>query len=95
LLAAKDSKLEELRNKLDPDRKFRDLLHKLLESDDGTIEKKILNMKPADFKALVAANGLDAHRTSSGEISSAKASRMKALLTMRRIQDSCTALTCM
>ena len=94
LLAAEDSKLDELRNKLDPEKKYRELLQKLLESDDKTIKDRILSMKPADFKALVTANGLDAHRTSSGEVSSAKASRMKALLTMRRIQDSCTALTC-
>ena len=92
LLAAKDAKLEELRNQLDPDRKYRELAQRLLELDSKTIEKKILSMKSADFRALVTANGLDAHRTSSGQISCAKASRMKALFTLRRIQGSCAML---
>jgi hypothetical protein len=92
LLAAKDGKLKELRTQLDPDKKFRDLLQKLLELDSKAIEKKILGMKPADFRAMVTANGLDAHRTNSGEISCAKASRIKAVLTLRRIQGSCATL---
>jgi hypothetical protein len=79
MLAAKEQKLQELRDVLDDSRKYRHMLHRLMDEKANEIQAKILNMPAEEFKALVEANGLDVIRTGTGKVSTKADSRKKTL----------------
>jgi hypothetical protein len=88
LLAAKDNKLAKLKKALDPSRKYRELIKDLLELTEHEIAKRISSLKPAEFKGLVEANGLEVARTKSGTISTSASNKTKAVKQILHIKRS-------
>jgi hypothetical protein len=88
LLAAKENKLAKLKRALDPSRKYRELIKDLLELNDNEIADRISRLRPAEFKGLVEANGLEVARTKSGTISTSAANKTKAVKQILHIKRS-------
>ncbi len=83
LLAAREGRLDQLRQALDRSEKYREMYHHLMETKEDNIRAKILGMPATDFKGIVTAIGLDAPRIQSGVSSSATA-RKQVLKQMLR-----------
>lgn len=87
-LAAQDGKLDELRKALDPQKKYRDMLQDLMKRDDAAVKKRVMSMKPVDFRGIVTANGFEAPETKSGAISTAKSARAKVLKQILNLMEN-------
>lgn len=88
LLAAKDNKLSKLKKALDPSRKYRELIKDLLHLTEHEITKRVSALKPAEFKGIVEANGLEATRTKTGTISTSAANKAKVVKQILHIKQS-------
>lgn len=88
LLAARDNKLAKLKKALDPSRKFRELMKQLLELTEQEIAARVSALKPAEFRGLVEANGLEASRTRGGTISTSAVSKTRVVKQILHIKRS-------
>lgn len=93
LLAARDNKLGKLKKALDPSRKFRELIKELLQLTENEVTARVAALKPAEFKGLVEANGLEASRTGTGTISTSAASKTRVVKQILHIKNSDQYLT--
>ncbi len=78
-MAAQQGKLSELREALDPKRKYKELVIELLRKTRDEIASELSQMTAKDLTGLVDANGMDAPRTGTGLVSKSRASLKKIL----------------
>ncbi len=78
-MTAQHGKLSELREALDPKRKYKELVIELLRKERDEIVSELSQMTAKDLTGLVDANGMDAPRTGTGLVSKSKASIKKIL----------------
>jgi hypothetical protein len=85
---AKAGKLNELKNELDPGKKYRDLFYNIVKLDAETLPGKLKELSSKELTGLVDANGFKAPRGAKGIVSKSKQSINQIVSQIREIKLS-------